>query len=107
MESLLQLPKCAINIGKLGANTGLNSKTSIPTSPTFPNQKKPSSSQDLHRQEHGPGLSATEIRLKFHQSKMRSRPSPRPFNWLDNKVLSTKMRENTFFPSNNALKDSD
>ncbi len=106
MESLLQLPKRAINIGKLGASTVLNSKTSIHTSPTSPNRKKPSSSQDLH-QEPGPGLSASEIRLKFHQSKMRSRPSPRPSNWLDNKVPSTKLRENTFFPSNDALKDSD
>ncbi len=70
MESLLQPPKRAINIGKLGANTVHNSKTLIPTSPTSPNQKKPSSSQDLH-QEQGPGLSASEIRLKFHQSSPR------------------------------------
>ena len=106
MESLLRLPKRALSIGTLGAVTANNSRALIPTSSQSTKRTKLSSSPaSLHA--HGPGPSASEIKSKFLPSRTRSRPSPRPLNWLENKVPSTKRRENTFFPSNVASKASD
>lgn len=100
MESLIKLPKRAFAIGKAGSNTVHNStdlKTT--TSKEQAQLKKQFCSQHLPPG-FGPGLSVEEIKSKFQVSRTRSRPSPRPQNWLENKVPSSKLRENTFFPSN-------
>lgn len=97
MEQLCKLPGLAKGIGKTGQHTAANAQQTH-TSAISQNVKKPSSSLPLP-QGYGPGLSVEEIKSKFLRSRTRLRPSPRPANWLDNKVPSTKRRENTFFPS--------
>ena len=98
MESLHKLPGLGKSTGKSGQNTATNAlQTSI--SQTAPSVRSPSSSPAL-QPGYGPGLMVEEIKSKFSRSRMRSRPSPIPQNWLDNQeVPSTKQRENTLFPS--------
>eukprot|EP00957_Ditylum_brightwellii_P052307 3967195-Ditylum_brightwellii.AAC.1 len=36
-----------------------------------------------------------ELKSAFHQLQKRLCPSPRPANWMDNKVLSTKQAQQT------------
>ena len=98
MESLCRMPKQGKNIGKLGQDTAMNA-TQTHTWNASAVASKESSSPAL-RLESGPGLTVTEIKSVFKRSHKRLRPSPRPANWLENKVPSTKVRENTFFPSN-------
>lgn len=104
MESLHKLPKLGKNIGAIGQNTASFSNLDR-TLMTSQLAKNLSSSQDLP-QGYAPGLTVTEIKLAFKRSRTRSRPSPRPANWLENKVPSSKKRENTFFPSKDLSKDS-
>ena len=98
MEQLRKLPKLGKNTGSIGQNTAKNARWNHTSSASARPNKQQSSSP--LPQESGPGLTASEIRSEFNPSRMLSRPSPRPMNWLDNKVPSTKRRENTFFPSN-------
>ena len=97
MESLHKLPKHAKNTGNTGLNTAalVAQNLSWKTSPPVNGQ---SSSLPLP-QGYGQGLTVNEIKCKFKPSRTHSRPSPRPANWLANKVPSSKARENTFFPS--------
>ena len=97
MESLLKLPKLEKSIGKSGQTTA-STAAQHRTSTSAPRVNAQLSSQAL-QPECGQGLTVEEIKSKFRRSRMRSRPSPRPPNWLENQVPSTKRRENTFFPS--------
>jgi hypothetical protein len=98
MESLYKLPKLEKGIGKIGQGIASNA-TQIHSSQAIHHVNAPSSSP-LLPPELGPALTVEEIKLRFKRSRMRSRPSPRPANWLENVVPSTKVREHTFFPSN-------
>ena len=98
MEQLYKLPGLGKGIGKTGLHTAASAHQ-IHTSAISANAKKQSSSPPL-APGYGQGLSVEEIKSKFHRSRTRLRPSPRPANWLDNKVPSTKVREHAFFPSN-------
>ena len=102
MESLLKLPKLGKNIGNIGQNTSTNGdKMSSSKKPQ--NCKEESYSQHLLQ---GSGLASTaeELKSKFLRSKKRLRPSPRPQNWLDNKVPYTKMTKPTSYQFNGASK---
>ena len=96
MEQLRKLPKLGKNIGDTGQNTATNARWHH----ISPGLTKPNKQHSLSplQPESGPGLMASEIKSEFNQSRTLLRPSPRPSNWLDNKVPSTKRRENTFFP---------
>ena len=97
MESLHKLPRLAKNTGSTGATIAA-SAAQIPSYQTSSLANVQSSSLHLP-QGYGQGLSVSEIRSKFRPSRTRSRPSPRPANWLENQVPSSKARENTFYPS--------
>jgi hypothetical protein len=97
MESLYKLPKLGKGIGSIGQSTASNAPQTHSSQASHP-ANEPSSSQ-LLPQGLGPALTVEEIKSRFKRSRMRSRPSPRPANWLDNVVPSTKVREHTFFPS--------
>ncbi len=98
MESLLKLPRLGKSIGASGRHTAHLVAKSTPTSTTSARSNKESSCWPS-LPVHGPGLSAEEIKSVFKPSRMRSRPSARPANWLENRVPSSKTRENTFYPS--------
>ena len=98
MEQLRKLPKLGKNIGNIGQNTVTNARWTR-SSPASQMQNEQQSSLPSQPGS-GPGLTDLETKLEFNPSRKRSRPSPRPLNWLENKVPSTKRRENTFFPSN-------
>ena len=98
MESLLKLPKLGKSIGSIGQSTAI-SAPQIHILTSSPPVKERCSSQPLPPG-YGPGLTVEEIKSAFKRSRKRSRPSPRPANWLENKVPLHKQRENTFFPSN-------
>ena len=95
MESLLNLPRHGTSTGATGQHTAPPA-TQIPISPTSQPVKKQSSSQPLPPG-YGPGLTVSEIKSAFKRSHRRSRPSPRPANWLDNRVPLSKRRENTLY----------
>jgi hypothetical protein len=104
MASLLRLPKVKTNTG----NTGKNMPPcveQIPSSETHPPLKETSCSQPS-LQGSGQELSERELKLKFRESRMRSHPSPRPSNWLENKAPSTARKMSTLSPSKDLLKDS-
>jgi hypothetical protein len=98
MESLLKLPNLDKNTGSTGKHMP-PSGNKMSSSKTTPNSNVASFSPHLL---HGSGLASTaaELKLKFQQSRRRSRPYPRPQNWQDNKVLSTSMTKSTSFRSN-------
>ena len=96
MEQLRKLPKLGKSTGSIGQNIVTNARWTH-TSPASQNPNRQQSSLPSPH-ESGPGLTASEIKSEFSLSRTRSRPSPRPSNWLDNTVPSTKRRENTFFP---------
>ena len=104
MESLHKLPKLGKNIGATGQNTA-NCSTLARTSTTSQPAKNQLSLQVLPPG-FAPGLTVTEIKSVFKRSRTRSRPSPRPANWLENRVPSSKKRENTFYPSKDSSKVS-
>ena len=99
MASLIRLPKLERSIGKTGRHTAhlVDNKARISMTSAGSN-KESSSSPSLPVC--GPGLSEKEIKSVFKPSRMHSRPSARPANWLANKVPLAKVRANTFFPSN-------
>ena len=99
MESLLKLPRLGRSIGRSGRHTAHRVAKRTHTSMISAPSTKDSSSSPL-LPVHGPGLSAEEIKSVFKPSRMRSRPSARPANWLENRVPSCKERVNTFYPSN-------
>ena len=96
MASLLRLPTPKPNIGRHGAPTAMNVE-STPSLLTCPTSNEASSSLAFQPAS-AKALTVEEIKLAFRPSRTRWRPSPRPATWLDNKVPSSKRRENTFFP---------
>ena len=97
MESLHKLPKLGRNTGRPGRPTAPLAVNQIPTS--TPSVKSNKASSSLPSQPVcAPGLTVTEIKSAFKQSRMRSRPSPRPVDWLGNKVPPAKQRAHTFYP---------
>ena len=104
LESLTRLPKPIRNTGPSGVNIVID-VASTHTSTQSPPSSTPSSST-ASQPASGPALTASAIRSEFKRSRMRLRPSARPLTWLANQVPSTKLRENTYFPSNVASKAS-
>ncbi len=94
MESLLKLPKLGKSVGSIGQSTA-TSATRIPILTSSHPVNEQCSSQPLPPG-YRPGLTVEEIKSAFKWSRKRSWPSPRPANWLENKVPSTKVRENTY-----------
>ena len=89
MASLLKLPVIGGNTGFIGADM-LHSFALTPSSLTH------LLSNEMRLSAHSPPGSGQvctveEIKLKFRPSRMRSRPSTRPFSWLDNEVPCTAL----------------
>ena len=70
-----------------------HSSISFPTLAIYLPANAASSSPLLH-QYSVPGITVSEIRSKFNLSQMHSLPSPRTTNWLENRFLFIKWREN-------------
>ena len=105
MESLLNLPRLGKNIGSTGSRTPTSSKQ-IPISKESQNWTNQSSSQGtLHGS--GQALLEWEMKSKFNQLLMPWRPSPRPSNWQENAVQSTRTMKHTSCQSKDALKASE
>ena len=104
MASLLRLPKIAASTGTTGNNM-LHSARLTPSSQMSPSSNATSSLQPS-LQGCGLALTAEELQSKFRGSRMRSHPSPRPSNWLENRVPSTVPKTHTISPSNDLSKDS-
>ena len=103
MEQLLQLPGLAPNTGNTG-NSMSNSGTKTTSWTTPVNLNGASSSQHL-LQGSGQAFTVEGLKSAFHQSRKRSRPSPRPSNWLKNTAPSTEMTKNTSSQWRDALKE--
>lgn len=105
MEQLAKLPKTKRGTGDTGVLTLPPTKRIRTLNPLTTSQEASSPRVLLQ----GSGLASTdeERRSKFTVSQMRSRPSPRPVNWLENRVHSSKQRPHTFYPSNDASKASE
>ena len=103
MEWFLRPPKIDKNIGCTGAHTAPSSKSIHSSTTSLP---LPVTSSSVHSlQGSGEVLSAEAIKLKFKESRMRSRPSARPSCWLDNRVRYTVMKRYTTSTSNEWLKE--
>ena len=105
MASLLRLPKVTANTG----STGQNMPQSVAL--THSSEKHPPLKETLPSlpslQGSGQELTERELRSKFQVSRMRSHPSPRPSNWLENQARCTERKTSTTSPSNEWLKVSD
>jgi hypothetical protein len=92
MASLLRLPGIGKNIGHTGAITPPSSSV-ILSSQTKTHSTASTWSADSPP-ESGPALSVEDVRSKFRAAPTLSRPSTRPFNWLDNKLPFTRRSRN-------------
>ena len=103
LGSLLRLRKIDKNTG----NTGAHMHTSAARIHSLRKQTswKPTSSSLVLLQGSGQATTVKEMKSKFTQSLMRSRPSPRPSSWLENPAPSTKPTKSTTFQSNDASKE--
>lgn len=104
LESLVRLPGLKTSTGNIGPATQ-QPLDSHPSSTTQTNLPRPSS-QWASLQGSGQELTASELKSKFSQSPKHLHLCPRPSNWLENPVRSTKIRKNTLYPSDVALKAS-
>ena len=100
MEQLTRLKKLGRNTGATGQNIAEPS-ASIPSCDE-PKDWKQSSLQQDSLPRSGQALTENEIKSKFKESRKRSQPSPRPSNWLENKVRSTRRRTRTSSQSNDS-----
>ena len=105
MESLIRLPKRSKNIGNTGAPTQQLANPTQSSRESLPYTKPSSSPVSL--QGSGQVLSETALKSKFNPLVKLSRPSQRPWNWLDNRVPPTKRRVNSLPLSSNAWRDSE
>ena len=94
MASLLRQTPRDKNIGAIGNNTltqQISTRSlilpSLPLNVTL--------SQEHLLLGSGRGSTETEINSKFQESRMPSRPSPRPLSWLENPVSSIELKTNT------------
>jgi hypothetical protein len=95
LESWRRLPKRGKNIGITGLTTANEYMRTLFSTP-LPLQESSailSSQPSLHGS--GQAATAAEIASEYKALLMRSRPSPRPSNWLENQVRSTKHRNAT------------
>ena len=104
MESLIRLPKVGTNIGANGVRTSPLVTLPPPLQKNHPSNKPSSSLASLNGS--GQVLTAEEIKSRFSPSIKHSQPSPRPWNWVANKVPPSKVRETTLLPCTNNWKDS-
>lgn len=90
LASLIRLPGLGKNTGTTGKNMQpcATSTHSSATKPSLNSKKKLSSAPMV--QGSGRVITEEDARSAFKELTMRSRPSPRPSNWLENKVASTK-----------------
>ena len=93
MELLLKQVKHNKNIGNCGVTMPPNAELT-PSSATSHHWNETQSSAHLLGGS-GQASSVAELKSKFRASRMHSRPSPRPSNWLDNEVPYTGRRKNT------------
>ena len=93
MGQLLRLKTVDKNIGNIGHNM-YDVGTAAPFWTMRPNSNLTSSSKHT-LQGSGQVSTVKEIQLKFKRLLRRSRPSPRPSNWLDNPLPSTAKTRNT------------
>ena len=105
LESWRRLPGLVKNIGTTGAVTQMQSKSTR----CCAQQTHSSETWSLQHSLQGCGkaATATAIKLKFKQSLQRSRPSPRPLNWLDTRAPSIEPSTNTTSKSNEPSKAGD
>ena len=99
---LLRLKKIDKSTGPIGRNTATTG-TAAPFSKTSHKLKQISSSLPLLSGS-GRVITVEEINSKFNQLVKRSRPSPRPSSWLDNKAQSTGLTKSTKNPLRNSSK---
>ena len=95
MASLIRLPGLGQSTGTTGNNTppSSNSTPSSATSRSHSSKKRWSS---VHMEpELEQASTAEKSQFEFKESMTLSRPSPRPSNWLENVVPSTKRRKHT------------
>ena len=97
MESLTRQPNPIKNIGSTGVPIARHSI--LTPSCAHETKYKNKSLLQVSLQGSGQVFMDMAIKSKFSQSLMRLRPSPRPSNWLDNKVPSTKPTMSTNFRS--------
>ena len=93
LGSLLRLPKNVKNTGATGAAMHAPVE-STPTLPTRHLLKETSSSAGTLTGS-GRALTVTELKSEFKASRQRFRPCQRPYNWLENRALSTAMQKRT------------
>ena len=105
MESLTRLPKLGTSIGDTGAHTYPPAIPLHPLNTSLPSTKPLSSQASLSGS--GRALTDSEIKSKFNPFTKRWQPSPRPSNWVENPVPSSKVRVNTLLRCDNNWKGSD
>lgn len=105
MASLIKLPKRSVNIGATGVHTPKPAAQTHTWKESKTSHKQ--SSSLVLQQESGQEPMDLEKKLKSRALQMPSPRSPRPSNWLTNKVPSTKMRPHTSYQSSGVLKDSE
>ena len=105
LESLIRLPKLGKGTGAIGAIIQANAKLTH----TYEENQKSSNPSSLPASLQGSGrvLTETDMKSKFHPSRTHWRPSPRPLNWQENTVPSTKQRASTYFLSKGVSRPSE
>ena len=93
MALLQRLPLIEKNTGSIGKTT----QPSCSATPTSLMSLKSNATSSLEGSLRGSGQASTaeDIQSKFKESLTPSRPSPRPSNWLENKVRSTATKKRT------------
>ena len=93
LGSLLRLPKPGKNTGITGVATPQCAASTL-SSPTTSQPSNATSLSLLSLRGCGQARTAEELKSEFRESRMPSHPSPRPSNWLDNKVPYTEPTKN-------------
>jgi hypothetical protein len=93
MELLTRPPVIGSNTGIVGVNIPA-SAASTPSS-AMSRLSKPTLSSWPSLQGSGQVFTEEDIKSVFRRSRLHSRPSPRPSNWLENRVQSTVKKEST------------
>ena len=92
LEQLLRLPGIESNTGHVGKALPQSADSTLSSKIQTTLNGNSSSKALLHGS--GQACSVGELKLKFLPSRARSRPSPRPLNWLENKAPCTKTKKN-------------
>ena len=97
MEQLLRLPGIEKSTGSAGANLQKNANVTL-SSNLNQALNESSSYKDLLLGS-GQACTVAELKSKFRRSRTRSRPFPRPSNWLENQAPSIKTKKSRPTPS--------